>query len=36
VAVDERSTRPEDLLREIERVERGLSRRGELLASLLR
>lgn len=35
VAVDERATRPEDLLREIERVERGLARRGELLASLL-
>ncbi len=35
VAVDERGTRPEDLLREIERVERGLARRSELIASLL-
>jgi hypothetical protein len=35
VAVHERSIRPEDLLHEIERVERGLSRRSELLASLL-
>jgi hypothetical protein len=35
VAVDERSTQAEDLLREIERVERGLARRSELLASLL-
>lgn len=36
VAVDERSTRPEDLLRDIEGVERGLARRDQLLASLLR
>ena len=35
VGVDERSPRSEDLLREIERVERGLARRSELLASLL-
>jgi hypothetical protein len=35
VAIDERGTRPEDLLREIERVERALARRSELIASLL-
>lgn len=35
VAVHERGTRPEDLVRELDRVERGLARRRELLVSLL-
>jgi hypothetical protein len=35
VAVHERGTRPDDLVRKLERVERGIARRSELIAALL-